>query len=192
MPSLHDNLMSVKKVAIAEIKVVFNSKVAVLKLNGKSIATAYIRGNLYELEIEVPMIQANLCGSEVTNLWHRRLGHLCENSMKTMVREDLVKGLNFKPEKLELCEACVQGKMCREPFDGKRERASRPLVRIHSDVCGPIEPTSWDGSRYFVSFIDDYSHFVMVFLLKKKSQVFEKFQEFEAMVTAMFGHQYRS
>lgn len=63
----------------------------------------------------------------------------------------------------------------------------RPLGRIHSDVCGPIEPASWDGCCYFVSFIDDYSHFAMVFLLKKKSQVFEKFQEYEAMVTAMFG-----
>lgn len=80
----------------------------------------------------------------------------------------------------------MQGKQCREPFDGTRQRATRVLERIHSDVCGTIDPPAWDGSRYFVSFIDDYSHFSVIYLMKKKSQVFERFREYEAMVTAAF------
>ncbi|XP_055591553.1 uncharacterized protein LOC129743539 [Uranotaenia lowii] len=34
---------------------------------------------------------------------------------------------------------------------------------------------------------DDYSHFTVIYLLKRKSEVFEKFKEFEAMATAHFN-----
>ena len=61
------------------------------------------------------------------------------------------------------------------------------MERIHSDVCGPIDPTAWDGSRYFVSFIDDFSHFGILYNIKNKSDVFSKFVEYEAQVSAQFG-----
>ena len=75
--------MSVKKLTKT---VMLNSKVAKLKFNEKPIATAYVRGNLYEFEIEVPEKATNLCSADGTILWHRRLGHLCKNGMKAMHR----------------------------------------------------------------------------------------------------------
>ena len=60
------------------------------------------------------------------------------------------------------------------------------LGRIHSDVCGTFDPIAWDGSKYFVSFIDDFTHFAMIYPIKKKSDVFKSFQEYEAVVTSMF------
>lgn len=63
---------------------------------------------------------------------------------------------------------------------------TRPLERIHSDVCCPLIKT-WDGKRYFVFFLDDYTHFATAYLLSHKSEVFEKFREYEAMVTSMFN-----
>ncbi|XP_062556877.1 uncharacterized protein LOC134221706 [Armigeres subalbatus] len=79
-------------------------------------------------------------------------------------------------EKAVMKHTCVLGKQCREPFDGTRARATRPLERVHSDVCGPIDPPAWDGSRYFVSFIDDFTHFAVIYPIKKKSDVFDRFQ----------------
>lgn len=35
-------------------------------------------------------------------------------------------------------------------------RSKRVLELIHSDVCGPITPSLWDGKRYILTFIDDY------------------------------------
>ncbi|KXJ84187.1 hypothetical protein RP20_CCG013280 [Aedes albopictus] len=107
--------------------------------------------------------------------------------MKSIVSNNLADGVDFKADKLEFCDACVKGKQCREPFNGTRPVSSRPLERIHSDVCGPIEPTAWDGSKYFVSFIDDHTHFAMLFLMKRKSEVFARFREYEALVTAKFN-----
>lgn len=67
----------------------------------------------------------------------------------------------------------------------------QPFERVHSDESGPIDPPTWDGSRYFVSFIDDYTHFAVIQPIKRKSDVFDRFKEYEAMATThrkmMFG-----
>jgi len=38
-----------------------------------------------------------------------------------------------------------------------------------------------------VSFIDDFSKFTWIYLLKFKSEVFQKFQEFQALVERLFN-----
>ena len=53
---------------------------------------------------------------------------------------------------------------------------------MHSDVCGPMPTDSIGGNKYFVTFIDDYSRCCTVYFLKSKSEVPEKFKEFEARV----------
>lgn len=145
-------------------------------------------GEIYELELELETVEksANICTTEVSYLWHRRLGHASQHAMDTLVRHGMVTGLNPEPKRIGFCDTCVLGKQCREPFDGSRQRAARPLERVHSDVCGPIDPPAWDGSRYFVSFIDDFTHFAVIYPIKKKSEVFECFKEYEAMATTHF------
>ena len=53
---------------------------------------------------------------------------------------------------------------------------------VYSDVCGPIVVKSIGGNRYFVTFVDDASQKVWVFLLRTKSKVFQTFQKFHAIV----------
>jgi hypothetical protein len=43
-------------------------------------------------------------------------------------------------------------------------------------------PTSVGKNKFYVSFIDDYSKFAWIFLLKHKSEVFTKFHEFQQHV----------
>lgn len=54
---------------------------------------------------------------------------------------------------------------------------------MHSDVCGPMHMPSIGGANYFVTFIDDYTQCCAVYFMKHKSEVFDKFIEFEASVT---------
>lgn len=187
VPELRENLMSVKRLASAGVDVHFTGRAAILKHNGRTIATAFLRGSLYEIEINLEQRTTNLCQVEDVNLWHKRLGHLSESGMKAIVANQLAEGINFTSEKLKFCDPCVQRKLCRNPFKGTRPRAKRLLERIHTDVCGPIDPVAYGGSRYFVSFVDDYSHYAVVYALKKKSEVFEKFRDYEAKATALFG-----
>lgn len=86
------------------------------------------------------------------------------------------------------CESCLFGKQTREKFkDSEKPRSSRPLELIHSDVCGYFEEPTYDGFRYFVTFIDEFTHFTVVYLLKHKSDVLSSFQLCKAMASAHFG-----
>lgn len=89
--------------------------------------------------------------------------------------------MDFSAEKEDFfCEACVEGKLSRKPFKpvGKI-RSRRKLQLIHSDICGPMQAESIGGSKYFVTFIDDYSRCCKVYFIKQKSEVLRKFKEFE-------------
>jgi transposase InsO family protein len=54
-------------------------------------------------------------------------------------------------------------------------QASQPLALIHSDICGPMATSSIGGAKYFLTFIDDFSHFLWVYTIKSKDEVFGKF-----------------
>jgi hypothetical protein len=56
-----------------------------------------------------------------------------------------------------------------------------PLELIHSDVWG-LAHTSSEGYKYYVSFIDDYSRFCWIYLLKHKSDVEQVFYTFQTHV----------
>uniref|UniRef100_A0A182W2T2 Uncharacterized protein n=1 Tax=Anopheles minimus TaxID=112268 RepID=A0A182W2T2_9DIPT len=47
-----------------------------------------------------------------------------------------------------------------------------------------IDPPSWEVHRHFLSYIDDQSHFAVVYLLRKTSEVFEKFKSFQGKTVA--------
>ncbi|CAI5734635.1 unnamed protein product [Peronospora farinosa] len=84
-----------------------------------------------------------------------------------------------------VCDGCARGKMTNSPFShtsGSEVKTSRPLEVVHTDLMGPMNPKSKGGALYVLTFIDDYSRFVYVYLLAAKSQVFERFKAFRAMV----------
>jgi hypothetical protein len=51
---------------------------------------------------------------------------------------------------------------------GKAELATEKLGIVHSDVCGPLEQTSWSGARYFVTFIGDFIRKTSVYFIETK------------------------
>lgn len=53
-----------------------------------------------------------------------------------------------------------------------------PLELVFSNVWGPA-PVSVGGFCYYVNFIDDFSKFSWIFLLKHKYEVFTVFKQFQ-------------
>ena len=100
----------------------------------------------------------------------------------------MVEGLPVIKETTENCKGCVIGKHPEHKFDrGKTNRATCILGMIHYDISGPISVTSMNGSRYLLTFIDDFSRYIWVFFLKKKSEVCEKFTELKALIENASG-----
>jgi len=53
---------------------------------------------------------------------------------------------------------------------------------VHNDVFGLVKVPSLGKSMYYVSFIDDFSRNTWIYFLKKKSEAFDRFKEFKALV----------
>ncbi|KXJ68982.1 hypothetical protein RP20_CCG000687 [Aedes albopictus] len=197
VPKLRCNLFSVVKVERAGMKIVFEAGKAKIYRDSEIVACAERRDKLYELQFQSVGHSASsllTCGRvrKDLELWHRRFGHLSDKSLEELMRNDMVSGLPRKNSSMKnntvACEPCIAGKQTRKPFSvGEGRRSSRVLERVHTDVCGPVTPVGLNGAKYFVTFVDDWSHFTMVYLMESKDQVLEYFRQYEALATAKFG-----
>ena len=58
------------------------------------------------------------------------------------------------------CDTCKLGKIHQESFPSIAIKTNKPLQLIHSDVWGPSPNISIEGYRFYLLFVDDFSHFV--------------------------------
>ena len=62
------------------------------------------------------------------------------------------------------------------------ERATDLLEIIHTDVCDPMSVKARGVYHYFLTFIDDLSIYGYIYLMKHKSEIVERFKEFQSEV----------
>jgi len=119
---------------------------------------------------------------EKTMLWHQRLGHIGEKGLRILHGKGMVEGMSNISLDFDFYENCVYGKQNRVSFPSGGKRAKEILELVHSDVFGPVKFPSLGNLLYYVSFIDDFSRNTWIYFLKKKSEVFDRFKEFKALV----------
>lgn len=114
------------------------------------------------------------------------MGHLNIGDVRRLA--SMVDGIGQLKNDMEgVCEPCQLGKQARKPFHSQSEpRSSRVLELIHTDVCGPITPPTYDNKRYLITFLDDFTHFMVVCLVEKKSEMLYHFVTFKKMVFSQF------
>ncbi|MCE8502524.1 DDE-type integrase/transposase/recombinase, partial [Latilactobacillus sakei] len=189
VPHFRRNLISVSKLLESGYSVNFSKNVTISHGN-KIVATTHKDNELFILS---PTFETNLNEHDSSNsnkrkrdpdnstlLWHYRLGHVGIQRITRLVKDGPLDFL--KVEDLPTCEPCIKGKMARLPFPGKSARTEGTLDLIHTDVCGPINHKARGGYQYFVTFTDDASRYGYIYLMRHKSESFEKFKEFKAEV----------
>ncbi|CAJ2628037.1 unnamed protein product [Trifolium pratense] len=120
---------------------------------------------------------------EIEALWHKRYGHLNYRSLSDLNSKELVYGLPKFKTKKSICEICVKSKHSRKPFVAEMpKRASGVLQVIHSDIYGPFEAALLGGSKYFITFVDEYSIMIWLYTLKLKSEALEVFKKFKVLI----------
>jgi transposase InsO family protein len=193
VPNLKSNLISVSRLIKDGFSVQFGVGGCAIYKNGVVVAQGVSENRLYRLNGRIVYYEkacvAHASASTDAELWHRRLGHLSESGMKSLISSAAVHGLELSSSlTLAQCEGCLYGKHIRQPFPSASEhRATVPLELIHTDLCGPMKFASLGGSRYFVSFIDDYSRRISVFPINRKSEVIEKFRLYRAASEKQLG-----
>ncbi|GKB97018.1 retrovirus-related pol polyprotein from transposon TNT 1-94 [Tanacetum coccineum] len=139
-------------------------------------------GQLVDLGCKVEIqnkIMKIIKGALVLMKGEKKLGHMSEQGMKIVVERKLLAGLT--KVSLPFCEHCVISKQHRLKFKTSNSRSVYVLELVHSDVWKALV-LSLGGANYFVSIIDDYSRRCWVYLIKKKSDVFEVFKVYKARV----------
>lgn len=123
-------------------------------------------------------------------LWHARMGHLNRGDLRVVLRQT---GTPYRPlTRSELlatpqCPACMSGKQHQK----RNSRARRPRLHssrifemLHSDIMEM--PLAKDGSRYVITFTDDYSRGSWAYAMRWKHEALSKFRQFEAWVHRQF------
>ncbi|KAG7571799.1 Zinc finger CCHC-type superfamily [Arabidopsis suecica] len=147
------------------------------------------RNRLYKVVMTVENSKClQLVVSSDSRLWHARLGHIGVDTMKLMMKDEIVAGLpNIGIEK-ETCSSCLLGKQVRQSFPkATLFRATSILELIHGDLCGPITPPTAAQNRYIFVLIDDLSRYMWSILLKEKGEAFKKFKIFKACIEQETG-----
>jgi hypothetical protein len=106
--------------------------------------------------------------------------HIGVKRMKKLHADGSLDSFDF--ESVETCGPCLMGKMTKTLFYGLMERASDLLEMIHVDVCGPMSVEACGGYHYFLTFTDDLSRYGYIYLMKHKSETFEKFKQNQSEV----------
>ena len=105
--------------------------------------------------------------NNTNNIWHEIFGNLNFKYIQQLQNDKMVEGLPLIQTSDGVCPGFLVGKLPEKRYEvGKETRDASTLDLIHSDVSGPMPTTSINGSRYFLTFIDDCSRFCWVYFMK--------------------------
>ena len=129
----------------------------------------------------------NTSKSSVFNktLWHMRLGHPNDQALHCLFLG--VRSIHTNNVEDHTCTHCLYGKMHNLSFPHSDFKAFSPFELVHFDLWGPAPVGSINGYKYYILFVDHYSRFSWLYLLKSKSEAFTKSVHFNAMVANQFS-----
>jgi len=124
------------------------------------------------------------------DLWHTRLGHASEASVKLLASS--CAGMPLSGGPFSTCEACIIGKHTQQPHPPSTSRASLPLELVHSDLCGPFPVQTPHGKLYFIIFLDDHLNALDLQLLATKDQALDAFRVVHPHWEKKYGHKLKT
>ena len=105
--------------------------------------------------------------NETSRIWHEIFDHLNFKYLQQVHNEEMIEGFPLIKSSQGICNGWLVQKHPEWKYDvGKERRDPSTLDLIHSDVSGPMPTTSMNGSRYVLTFIDDYSRYCWIYFLK--------------------------
>jgi histone deacetylase 1/2 len=186
VPSVTHSLLSVRRFTIDnKVFIEFHPNFFLVKdrYTRAILLSGRCHGGLYRLD-ESPSKHIFSGIRMSRDKWHCHLGHPSTQIVQHVLHHRQLPSSNVSNN--VICDTCQQGKSHQLPFSLSSRVISAPLEIIYSDVWGPAQ-TSVSGHTYYVSFIDGFSHFTWLYLLKRKSDVFNVFIQFQRHVERLLG-----
>ena len=162
------------------------------------IGTGVLCGNLYKLELSaLPSVSTTFTINIASSskhlrlneksyiLWHKHLDHIFRQRMERLFKDEILPDLDFSD--FDTCVDCIKGRLIAKIRNAKVDRCTELLGVIHIDICGSFTPLAICGHKYFITFIDDYSRYGFVELIREKSDSLDAFKTFKAKVELQRG-----
>ena len=161
MPSLNANLVSVSALDRAGLTTTFgNGHGITRKADGTVVLASRNVNGMYLLETidhppHAPISMGSLSQTTSLEQWHRRLAHCSPSTIKEMLDNKLVDGLQISEMSLTgKCEDCIMGQQTQRPFDGETQKNLTPLELVSFDLWGPSRVQSAGGKLYLMIIVD--------------------------------------
>lgn len=194
IPEITRNLVSGPKLDIDGYDVSHGHGKLTIYLNSQVFGFGYLDCGLYRLELDDvfsnSLLSYNINDSSTkrkpqrdletsSKLWHQRLGHISRDRLSRLVKVEVLPPLDFND--FGTCIECLKGKMTSVNKKGAT-RSSKLLEIIHTDISGPYNITGITGHNSFITFIDDYSRYMYLYLIKEKSESLTTFKDYKTEV----------
>ena len=199
-PSLNANLVSVSALDRAGLTTTFgNGQGITRKADGTVVLTGKNINGMYLLETfehppNVPIAMGSLSQTVSLEQWHRRLAHCSPSTIKEMLDNKLVDGLQVSEMSLTgKCENCIMGRHTRRPFDGETQKILTPLELVSFDLWGPSRVQSAGGKTYLMIIVDAATSYKYGAFLSDKadSSTITAFEAFRNNVETLTGKKIR-
>lgn len=185
------NLISYGKVTKVNKIVSVGNMSKIFDPNGNLIALAIKYNDIYHMTSKIIKSESNsMINSKLTEKekLHRTLRHVNFNYLKEMCNKQTLDDL---PKELESdylkCGICLENKMHNLPFKNERTRAKELLEIVHTDLNGPHSTTGFNGEKYFLTCIDDYTKVAKVYCIKSKDEVYNYFVDYVNLIENKIG-----
>ena len=193
VPSFRRNLVSVSCLDKYDYYFEIKSNVISLFLDSNKVGCCYMSNGLYRLCLSPKYIYVAYTAEKVVSkrplpkeqsyaLWHKRLDHISKDRVERLIKTNILPALK---NDLETCVDCCRGKMTKIRKK-TTVRSSDLLEVIHTDTSGPYT-TTLGRNFYFITFIDDYSRYGYLYLIKEKAESLDKFKIFRTEVEKQLG-----
>ena len=136
---------------------------------------------LYYLQAEA--VNGSVNSTQQSINWHARLGHVGDAGLKQLVKLGMIEVHDNEMQRdIGSCEECILSKSKKMPYGVGKHTSTEPLQYVHSDIWGPASVNGIGGGRCFLSFVDNFSRKLWIVVMKEKSEIFKRFQEWCAEV----------
>ncbi len=89
----------------------------------------------------------------------------------------------FNDNTFTSCKCCIEGRQhCASFPKVGATRATKILGLVHSNISGPLQTNTHSSCKYFLTFINDFSRYTFVYLIKHKYEMFDKFLQYKEFV----------
>jgi hypothetical protein len=85
--------------------------------------------------------------------------------VERLIKKEIFQPLDFSD--LDHCVECIKGKFIKHVKKSGATRSLGVLEIIHTDICDPFNVTTVDGFNSFITFIDDYSCYGYIYLIRE-------------------------